>query len=137
MTQMLELRLQETIVDTYAKLDPRELMFYFENLYSYPRKRLVVDVNTRHPTFANDQESLHAAIRAATEERPWLQSVGVLEDVGQIVGPASLCNDRLQNDGSPDASIPAPGIARRPQDDWSPPGDDGLGLAERGTDMLF
>lgn len=132
MSQMMELRMQETVVDTYAKLDPKELMFYFENLYSYPRKRLVSDVNMRHPTFANDQESLHAAIRAATDERPWLQNLEVLEDVGQIVGSVLLCDDRLRRDGSPDATIPAPGVARRPQEDWSPPGDDGLALAERG-----
>jgi hypothetical protein len=134
MSQMMELRMQETVVDTYAKLDPKELMFYFENLYSYPRKRLVSDVNMRHPTFANDQESLHAAIRAATDERPWLQNLDVLEDIGQIVGLVTHCDDRLRRDGSPDATIPAPGVARRPQEDWSPPGDDGLALAERGME---
>ncbi|CRK19520.1 hypothetical protein BN1723_011895, partial [Verticillium longisporum] len=45
--QMIERSICERIVDTYAKLDPGELMFYFDNLYSYPRKRLVNDVNLR------------------------------------------------------------------------------------------
>ncbi|ROT40240.1 hypothetical protein SODALDRAFT_272554 [Sodiomyces alkalinus F11] len=129
--RMIERSIRDRIVDTYAKLDPGELMFYFENLYNYPRKRLVVDVNLRHPTFVHDQESLLSAIQAAVEERHWLDGIGQLEDLGAIVGNASAGDERLNEDGNPDASIPVPGVFRRPQYDWSPPGDDGRALTER------
>lgn len=127
----MEMSIRERIVDTYAKLDPQELMFYFENLYSYPRRRLVKDVNNRHPTFVDDQESLQAAIRAAIDERHWLIGIDNLDEVGGIVGPVRVVDQSLCNDGSRDGSIPPPGMARRPRGDWSPPGDDGRALAER------
>ncbi|KAL2753739.1 hypothetical protein ACRALDRAFT_1077341 [Sodiomyces alcalophilus JCM 7366] len=129
--QMLERSIRDRIVDTYAKLDPGELMFYFENLYNYPRKRLVIDVNLRHPTFVHDQESLLSAIEAAVEERHWLKDVGQLDDLGVIVGTANAGHERFSCDGTPDASIPVPGVFRRPRNDWSPPGDDGRALTER------
>ncbi|CRK41400.1 hypothetical protein BN1708_001767 [Verticillium longisporum] len=130
--QMIERSICERIVDTYAKLDPGELMFYFDNLYSYPRKRLVNDVNLRHPTFVHDQESLQAAIRSAVNERRWLDGIEQLEDLGSIVGDPRQVNTKYSGDGSADASIPAPGVMRRSRNDWSPPGDDGRALTERG-----
>ncbi|CRK47231.1 hypothetical protein BN1723_020240, partial [Verticillium longisporum] len=106
-------------------------MFYFDNLYSYPRKRLVNDVNLRHPTFVHDQESLQAAIRSAVNERRWLDGIEQLEDLGSIVGDPRQVNTKFSGDGSADASIPAPGVMRRSRNDWSPPGDDGRALTER------
>lgn len=128
---MIERSIRDRIVDTYAKLDPGELMFYFENLYNYPRKRLVIDVNLRHPTFAHDQESLLSSIEAAVAERRWLKETDQLDDLGVIVGRPSVSHERYNCDGNPDASIPVPGVVRRPRNDWSPPGDDGRALAER------
>jgi len=60
------------IVKTYAKLGPKELMFYFENIYSYPRKRLISSVKHSHPNLTFDQESIQIAIRCALDERHWL-----------------------------------------------------------------
>ncbi|KAL0940663.1 F-box domain protein [Colletotrichum truncatum] len=128
---MIEKTIQERIVDTYAKLDPRDLMFYFENLFSYPRKRLVTDVNLKHPNFSRDQESLGAAIQSALDERPWLDDVANLNSVGSIVNNDNDCKDRLNCDGSHDGTVPPPGALQRPQNDWAPPGDDGRTLAER------
>ncbi|KAJ0288303.1 hypothetical protein COL940_002090 [Colletotrichum noveboracense] len=101
--RMIENTIRERIVDTYAKLDPRDLMFYFENLFNYPRKRLVTDVNLRHPNFSRDQESLEAAVQAVVDERPWLYEVDDLSTVGGIVDVNKECEDRLNNDGSHDA----------------------------------
>ncbi|KAF4413432.1 hypothetical protein CGGC5_v010040 [Colletotrichum fructicola Nara gc5] len=100
--RMIENTIRERIVDTYAKLDPRDLMFYFENLFNYPRKRLVTDVNLRHPNFSRDQESLEAAVQAVVDERPWLYEVDDLSTVGGIVDVNKECEDRLNNDGSHD-----------------------------------
>ncbi|KAK2003530.1 F-box domain-containing protein [Colletotrichum falcatum] len=129
---MIETSIRERIVDTYAKLDPRDLMFYFENLFNYPRKRLVTDVNLKHPAFSQDQESLVAAVQAATDERPWLYDTPDLSTIGGIVhiGDDDI-DERLSRDGSSDGSIPPPGAFRRPRGNWAPPGDDGRALAER------
>ncbi|OLN95403.1 hypothetical protein CCHL11_04687 [Colletotrichum chlorophyti] len=128
---MIEASIRERIVDTYAKLDPRDLMFYFEHLFNYPRKRLVTDVNLKHPTFSRDQESLVAALQSAADERPWLYDIDDLSRVGSIVGSNTPVDDRLSRDGSHDGSIPPPGTFRRPRGTWAPPGDDGRALAER------
>ncbi|TDZ40354.1 hypothetical protein CTRI78_v010307 [Colletotrichum trifolii] len=120
----------ERIVDTYAKLDPRDLMFYFENLFNYPRKRLVGDVNLKHPDFSRDQESLGAAVQSATDERPWLE-ITDLDGAGGIVDCGKEGEEPLCNDGNNDGIIPPPGAFRRPLSDWAPPGDDGRMLAER------
>ncbi|KAI8260893.1 hypothetical protein K4K58_001605 [Colletotrichum sp. SAR11_239] len=98
--RMIENTIRERIVDTYAKLDPRDLMFYFENLFNYPRKRLVTDVNLRHPNFSRDQESLEAAVQAVVDERPWLYEVDDLSTVGGIVDVNKEYEDRLNNDGT-------------------------------------
>ncbi|KAI8238630.1 hypothetical protein K4K57_002595 [Colletotrichum sp. SAR 10_99] len=98
--RMIENTIRERIVDTYAKLDPRDLMFYFENLFNYPRKRLVTDVNLRHPNFSRDQESLEAAVQAVVDERPWLYEVDDLSTVGGIVDDNKEYEDRLNNDGT-------------------------------------
>lgn len=106
-------------------------MFYFENLYSYPRDRLVTDVNRRHPTFNNDQESLRASIQAAIEERHWLAGLGPLDGFGRIVGTVRGDDQWYRQDGSHDGSIPAPGAVQRARSDGSPPGDDGRALTQR------
>ncbi|KAK6226342.1 F-box domain-containing protein [Colletotrichum tabaci] len=129
---MIESSIRERIVDTYAKLDPRDLMFYFQNLFNYPRKRLVTDVNLRHPAFSQDRESLVAAVQAAAGERPWLYDMADLSSAGGIVHPDdSDVDERLSRDGSRYGSIPPPGAFRRPIGNWAPPGDDGRALAER------
>ncbi|KAK2047359.1 F-box domain-containing protein [Colletotrichum somersetense] len=129
---MIETSIRERIVDTYAKLDPGDLMFYFENLFNYPRKRLVTDVNLKHPAFSQDQESLVAAVQAAADERPWLYDTPDLSTTGGIVDTGDNdIDERLSRDGSNDGSIPPPGAFRRPRGNWAPPGDDGRALTER------
>ncbi|EFQ32930.1 F-box domain-containing protein [Colletotrichum graminicola] len=129
---MIETSIRERIVDTYAKLDPGDLMFYFENLFNYPRKRLVTDVNLKHPAFSQDQESLVAAVQAAADERPWLYDTPDLSTTGGIVDTGDdNVDERLSRDGNNDGSIPPPGAFRRPRGNWAPPGDDGRALTER------
>ncbi|OHE96156.1 F-box domain-containing protein [Colletotrichum orchidophilum] len=128
---MIETSIRERIVDTYAKLDPRDLMFYFDNLFNYPRKRLVTDVNLKHPAFSQDQESLVAAVQSAADERPWLYDIVDLTSIGGIVTSDEGLDEHLGRDGSHDGSIPPPGAFRRPRGIWAPPGDDGRALAER------
>ncbi|KAF6839127.1 F-box domain protein [Colletotrichum musicola] len=128
---VIETTVRERVVDTYAKLDPRDLMFYFENIFNYPRKRLVTDVNLKHPNFSRDQESLWAAIQSALDERPWLEEIANLNTIGIIVDNLSELDGQLNDDGSHDGTIPPPAAFQRPRNDWAPPGDDGRSLAER------
>lgn len=123
------------VVNTYFKLDPRELLFYFENLSNYPRRRLITDVHIRHPTFPRDQESLQAAIRSALDERPWLDGLPSLptESAGGILDFGDGRDNERQAfgaDGSFDGSLPPPASYRPPHSEYSPRGDDGSVLDE-------
>ncbi|PKS12256.1 hypothetical protein jhhlp_001556 [Lomentospora prolificans] len=119
------------IIRTYTKLDPRELVHYFETIYSYPKKRLISDIRLNHPRFADDQESLQAAIRSVLEERIWLGKLPIPTDtVGGIVYFEDDRDDevdRLGSDHSIDGSLPEPASYIRSFSTFNPIGDDGSG----------
>jgi hypothetical protein len=133
--RLLDEEIQERIVDTYAKLDPKELMFYWENLYNYPKKRLIADIRIRHPYFSRDLESLQAAIQAAMLERPWLDD-SVYSATHPICGIIDLGDERdverelLKGDASSDGSLPASANFVQPGFEYPCTGDDGSKLDE-------
>lgn len=123
------------IVKTYAKLGPKELMYYFENIYSYPRKRLIAEIRLQHPTFTCDQESIQVTIRCVLDERRWLDKViSLAEDSAGGVIDFDDERDRERvmygNDGSPDGSLPEGAKFVRSYSHYSPRGDDGSFLED-------
>ncbi|KAH6990391.1 hypothetical protein BKA56DRAFT_609998 [Ilyonectria sp. MPI-CAGE-AT-0026] len=123
------------IVKTYAKLGPKELMHLFENIYSYPRKRLITEASLHHPNFTLDQESIQIAIRCALDERQWLDRMPSLAEDGAggvIDFDDERDGERLTfcGDARPDGSLP-PGVRYvRSFSQYSPRGDDGSYLEE-------
>ncbi|KAF4120949.1 F-box domain protein [Geosmithia morbida] len=123
------------IVKTYVKLGPRELMYYFENIYSYPRKRLISEIQLHHPTLCSDQESIQVAVRCVLDERQWLDKViSLAEDRagGVIDFDDERDGERVTygNDGSPDGSLPDGAKFIRSHSQYSPRGDDGSCLED-------
>ncbi|KND92701.1 hypothetical protein TOPH_02620 [Tolypocladium ophioglossoides CBS 100239] len=123
------------IVKTYAKLGPEELLYYFDNIYSYPRKRLIAEVQLQHPSFTFDQESIQIAVRCALDERQWLDGdPSLAEDGGG--GIVDFDDDRdnerlaLEGDASPDGSLPPGTRFVQSYSRYSPRGDDGSLLEE-------
>lgn len=115
---------------TYVKLGPKDLMYYFENIYSYPKKRLITEIRLHHPNFTLDQESIQIAVRCALDERQWLDKVlSLAEDsAGGIIDFDDERDDeRLAygQDGSPDGSLPSGSAFLRSYSQYSPRGDDG------------
>ncbi|UNI16193.1 hypothetical protein JDV02_002654 [Purpureocillium takamizusanense] len=118
------------VIRTYAKLGPEELLYYFDNIYSYPRKRLITEIRLQHPSFTFDQESIQIAVRCALDERHWLdKKPSLAEDrCGGIIDFDDERDEQrgaLKHDGSPDGSLPqgarpVPSFSR-----YSPRGDDG------------
>lgn len=119
------------IIRTYTKLSPKELVHYFETIYSYPKKRLIADIRFRHPRFVDDQESIQAAIRSALQERHWLSRFPVPTDVaGGIIDFGDERDQEaksLGSDGSWDGSLPKPATLVRVYTMYNPRGDDGSG----------
>lgn len=119
------------IIRTYTKLDPKELVHYFESIYSYPKKRLISDIRLNHPCFTNDQESMQAAIRSVLEERSWLEQLPIPTDAaGGIIrfdDERDEAMDRLGHDSSADGSLPEPASYVRSFSTFNPRGDDGSG----------
>lgn len=118
------------IVKTYAKLGPQELLYYFDNIYSYPRNRLINKIRLEHPSFTLDQESIQVAIRCALDERRWLDNAPSLaEDCGG--GIVDFDDERdgeragLKDDASPDGSLPPGSTFVQTLSRYSPRGDDG------------
>jgi len=118
------------IVKTYLKLGPEEMLYYFNNIYSYTRKRLTTEIQLRHPTFTFDQESIQAAVRSALHERNWRESRVPLARHGD--GGILDFDDerdevcmRLQHDASPDGGLPNGSKFRPPFLRRSPRGQDG------------
>ncbi|KAG6148411.1 hypothetical protein E4U22_000858 [Claviceps purpurea] len=121
------------IVKTYAKLSPETLLYYFNNIYSYPRKRLMTEIRLGHPNFVFDQESMQIALRCALDERHWLRNrVSLADDGGGGILDFDDARDgdreRLQSDGSPDGLLPNGSKFVASQSRYSPRGDDGSSL---------
>ncbi|OAR01823.1 hypothetical protein LLEC1_00664 [Akanthomyces lecanii] len=123
------------IVKTYAKLGPEELMHYFENIYSYTRKRLITEIRLHRPTFHLDQESLQGVIRCVLEERELVNNLSIVpEDCeGGILDfrdARDLQRIKYGRDGRADGTLP-PGVPPVHQiSRYSPRGDDGENLEE-------
>ncbi|KAG5924793.1 hypothetical protein E4U42_004551 [Claviceps africana] len=121
------------IVRTYLKLGPEELLYYFNNIYSYTRKRLTAEIQLRHPSFTFDQESIQTAVRCALHERNWRDEAVDLAEHG-VGGILDFDDDRdghritLQNDGSPDGGLPDGSQFWPPLLRHSPRGEDGAFL---------
>ncbi|KAG6032362.1 hypothetical protein E4U41_007237 [Claviceps citrina] len=118
------------IVKTYAKLGPKELLYYFNNIYSYPRKRLITEIQLEHPSFTFDQESIQIALRCALDERNWMEKgVNLAEHgAGGIIDFDDERDEdriRLQNDASPDGGLPQGSKYLTSYSRYSPRGDDG------------
>ncbi|KHN97809.1 F-box domain protein [Metarhizium album ARSEF 1941] len=121
------------IVKTYAKLGPEDLLYYFNNIYSYPRKRLITEIQLRHPNFTSDQESIQIAIRCALDERSWLDKMVNLaeHDAGGIIDFDDERDEdrlRLQGDASPTGQLPEGSRLIQSYSRYSPRGDDGAFL---------
>ena len=111
-------------------------MYFFDNIYSYPRKRLITEVRLQDPTFTFDQESIQIAIRCALDERCWLDNMPSLaeDSVGGIVDfDDERDRERLAfgGDASPDGSLPPGFKYARSFSRYSPRGDDGSCLDEQ------
>lgn len=124
------------IVKTYAKLGPKDLMYYFENIYSYPRKRLISEIRLRHPNFTFDQESIQIAVRCALDERQWLDKVPSLaeDSAGGIIDFDDERDDErllYGKDGSPNGLLPPGSKFVRSLSQYSPRGDDGSWLEDQ------
>ena len=119
------------IIRTYAKLGPEDLLHYFENIYSYPLKRLITDIHLRMPNFTMDQESIHCAIKSALAER----HMGNGLDAAQLSRPGSEggiidfdderdeVRNQLKTDDGISNGLVTPMHSRR--FGYSPRGDDG------------
>ncbi|KAI9155332.1 hypothetical protein HJFPF1_07914 [Paramyrothecium foliicola] len=124
------------ILKTYAKLGPKDIMFYFENIYSYPRHRLITEIHLQHPNFTFDQESIQVAIRCTLDERKWLERFPSLaeDSVGGIVDfDDERDNERLAfgGDANPDGALPSGLDFVRSLSQYSPRGDDGSHLEDQ------
>lgn len=123
------------IVKTYAKLGPKELMHLFENIYSYPRNRLIIEARLHQPNLAFDQESIQVSIRCALDERRWMDKMPSLAEDG-VGGIVDFDDERdterltFGGDGSPDGSLPLGTKFVRSFSHYSPRGDDGSYLEE-------
>jgi hypothetical protein len=123
------------IIKTYAKLGPEELLYFFNHIYSYPRKRLITEIQVRHPNLTFDQESIQLAVRCALDERSWLdQKVNLAEhDVGGIIDFDDERDEdrfRLRSDASPNGQLPGGSRFVQSYSRYSPRGDDGSFLED-------
>lgn len=110
-------------------------MYYFENIYSYPRKRLLTEIRLQHPNFTFDQESIQVAVRCVLDERQWLDKVPSLaeDSAGGIIDfDDERDHERAMygSDGSPDGALPGGAKFVRSYSQYSPRGDDGSYLED-------
>lgn len=110
-------------------------MHYFDNIYSYPRRRLITEIRLQRPNFTFDQESIQIALQCAlTERRLWDQSPSPAEDsCGGIIDFDDERDEErvlFGSDASPDGTLPHGLKAIRSQSRYSPRGDDGSHLED-------
>ncbi|KAM5348559.1 hypothetical protein ACJ41O_008383 [Fusarium nematophilum] len=123
------------IVKTYCKLGPKELMHLFDNIYSFPRKRLIMEARLLQPSLAFDQESISVAIQCVLDEREWSLNMPSLphDGVGGVLDwDDERDGERLKfgDDARPDGSLPGGTRLLRSSSHYSPRGDDGSFLED-------
>lgn len=125
------------IVKTYAKLSPRQLLSFFNNIYSFPRKRLLTEAQIQCPNLRFDQSSIQVAVRCALDERS-TQALGTKYSFAEDVVGGILDFDDERDaervafgaDGSSSGGLPAGVGFVRSMSMYSPRGDDGSSLEE-------
>lgn len=124
------------IVKTYAKLGPKELMQLFDNIYNYPRQRLIAEARQHLPNLTLDQESIQISIKCVLDERGWggnnIPSLAEAS-VGGIVDFDDERDEQRQTlggDGMPGGGLPLGAKYARSFRFYSPRGDDGWYLEE-------
>ncbi|KAJ4200381.1 hypothetical protein NW767_007445 [Fusarium falciforme] len=123
------------IVKTYCKLGPKELMHLFDNIYSFPRKRLIVEARLLQPNLTFDQESISVAIQCVLDERQWSLDMPSLPQDGSggvIDWDDERDAERVKfgGDASPDGSLQGGARLLRSSSHYSPRGDDGSCLED-------
>lgn len=110
-------------------------MFYFDNIYSYPRNRLINEIRLQHPNLTFDQESIQITVRCVLDERQWLEKVPSLAEdtAGGIIDfddERDAERETYGKDGSPDGGLPEGVRFVRSHSQYSPRGDDGSYLED-------
>ncbi|KAF4335556.1 histone deacetylase clr3 [Fusarium beomiforme] len=123
------------IVKTYCKLGPKDLMHLFENIHSYPRKRLITEARSLQPTLTFDQESISVSTQCVLVERQWSLNMPnlPLDGLGGVIDwDDERDAERVEfgGDASLDGTLPGGATMRRSLSHYSPCGDDGSHLEE-------
>ncbi|KAJ4127252.1 hypothetical protein NW768_008880 [Fusarium equiseti] len=121
------------IIKTYCKLGPKDLMHLFENIYSYPRNRLITEARSLQSNLTFDQESISISIQCVLDERQWSLNMPTLPLDG-LGGVLDWDDERdaeratFGSDGSLDGTLPGGARMLRSWSHYSPRGDDGSHL---------
>ena len=123
------------VIKTYFKLGPRDLMYYFDNICSYPRRRLIGEIRAKFATFTFDQESMQLTVRCVLDERQWLVNSPSLatDESGGIIDfddERDLERSVFDKDGSHDGGLPNGKRFVTCLSQYSPRGDDGAHLED-------
>ncbi|KAF9761157.1 hypothetical protein IL306_003935, partial [Fusarium sp. DS 682] len=123
------------IVKTYCKLGPKDLMHLFENIYSYPRKRLITEARFLQPNLAFDQESISVSTQCVLVERQWALNMPTLplDGLGGVIDwddERDAERVKFGSDASLDGALPGGATMRRSFSHYSPRGDDGSYLED-------
>jgi hypothetical protein len=121
------------IVKTYCKLGPKDLMHLFDNIYSYPRKRLITEAHCLQPNLTFDQESISVSIQCVLDERQWSSNMPTLplDGLGGVLDwddERDAERAKFGSDASPDGALPGGARMLRSWSHYSPRGDDGSHL---------
>ncbi|KAF5001446.1 hypothetical protein FGRMN_1042 [Fusarium graminum] len=123
------------IIKTYCKFGPKSLMHLFENIYSYPRQRLINEAHSLLPNLTFDQESISVSTQCVLDERQWSLNMPTLPLDG--LGGVIDWNDerdaeraKFGGDASRDGTLPGGARALRSFSHYSPRGDDGSYLED-------
>ncbi|KAL5588635.1 hypothetical protein FOBRF1_015163 [Fusarium oxysporum] len=123
------------IVKTYCKLGPKDLMHLFENIYSYPRKRLITEARSLQPNLTFDQESISVSTQCVLDERQWSLNMPTLplDGLGGVIDwddERDAERVKFGSDASLDGTLPGEARMLRSSSHYSPRGDDGSYLED-------
>ncbi|KAH7158867.1 hypothetical protein DER46DRAFT_371255 [Fusarium sp. MPI-SDFR-AT-0072] len=123
------------IVKTYCKLGPKDLMHLFENIYSYPRKRLITEARCLQPNLTFDQESISVSTQCVLDERQWSLNMPTLplDGLGGVIDwddERDAERVKFGSDASLDGTLPGGARMLRSSSHYSPRGDDGSYLED-------